>query len=102
MTTRILTPGKGSFPITCSAFGRNYTASGPGVVQDVPDQDAQILGANGWQIIALVGTTAQRPNNPSMTPAMPFAGQEYVDTTLGAVIVFDGTTWRNAITGAAV
>lgn len=99
MTTRVFPPARG--PFSCPAFGRNYSAN-PGTYLDVPDQDAQILGANGWTSLGLVGTTAQRPANIQTTPPQPFAGQEYLDTSIAAVIFFDGAAWRNPLTGAAV
>lgn len=101
MTTRLLPPGKSTFPLSVTVNGRTYTAAAAGIV-DVPDCDAMPLAANGWSVVARVGTTSQRPLNPAMCPSEPFPNQEYVDTTLGAVIVFDGATWRNVLTGAAV
>ncbi|BDU77993.1 hypothetical protein [Mesoterricola sediminis] len=98
MTTRVLPP---NYPKTSEAYGRVYVGS-PGVTQDVPDGDALILGANGWNILGRVGPTSQRPLNNSTVPREPFAGMEYIDTTLGALIIFDGSAWRNAATGAIV
>ncbi len=83
--------------------GKAYAAT-PVTVIDVSDADSAFLASNGWTRIALSGTTAQRPStNPNVNP--PYAasaGLHYVDTTLNAVIVFDGQTWRSPITGAAV
>jgi hypothetical protein len=99
MTTRVLPAPRGVPSV--NTFGRIYTGV-PGTTQDVPDQDAQILGANGWIILGLVGTTSQRPVNIQTCPTQPFPSQEFFDTTLGAWIIFDGLTWRNVTTGAAV
>ncbi len=77
--------------------GRTYTTP-VGTPIDVPDFDAFIMLANGWTSIdksAGVGTTAQRPN-----PATK--GLTYLDTTTGMHIQYDGKTWRNPVTGAAV
>jgi hypothetical protein len=61
----------------------------------VPDFDAQALGANGWLLTAKdgTGTTAQRPS-------APFIDARYYDTDVGAILVYDGAAWLNAITGA--
>ena len=99
MTTRVLPAPRGISPILVS--GRNYIGV-LGTPQDVPDQDAAILGANGWLVLGLVGTTAQRPLNPQSTPAQPYLNQGYYDTTVAAWIAWDGLNWRNIISGAAV
>lgn len=95
MLTRVLPPSStGNASITVN--GRTYTTSN-GAAIDVPDFDAQVMGANGWKIAAPdgSGTTAERPPKPTN-------GMRYLDTTLGVVIVFDGKFWRNKITGASV
>ena len=78
---------------------------------DVPDHDADILVANGWDMPCMfgIGTTAQRPStianlgSPLGAVGNPDGPDDlYHDTTVGAIIFFDGATWRNAITGAAV
>jgi hypothetical protein len=50
------------------------------------------------------GTTSQRPQGTTSTSATPAApGMQFLDTTLGLVIVCDQSlTWRNPVTGAAV
>jgi|GEM_PF-1715770 len=82
--------------------GRTYTGA-MGTVYDVPDHDADALEANGWTRVEAVGTTAERPNFTA-TPAGAAlsAGRRFLDTTVGALIVWDGATWRNPATGAAV
>ena len=75
--------------------GRAYSVAAGSTI-DVPNMDAQICAANGWvQIGNGSGTTAQRP-------ALPYVGQLYVDTTLGYMVVFEGTAWRNPATAAVV
>jgi hypothetical protein len=75
--------------------GRSYTTTVGGTA-DVPDYDAAELESNGWLAMGMVGTTAQRPTGPAK-------GQEYIDTTLTAVVAWDGVAnWRNKITGALV
>jgi len=92
-------------PITKSPIvtpgGRTF-AQTPGQAIDVVASDAEFLAANGWLSIGQSGTTAQRPTaNPSAGAYVAQPGTVYVDTTLAAVIVWDGTTWRNVLTGAA-
>jgi hypothetical protein len=98
----MLPPSNAAFQIT-TANGRNYAAA-PGTVADVPDFDAQVLAANGWVKVGWSGPTTARPPANQVTAAPYFAvpGCHFVDTTLAAVIVFDGATWRNPVTGAAV
>jgi hypothetical protein len=71
--------------------------------QNVPDVDADVLGTNGWAIVSIAGTTAQRPVSVTVTPPYGVGpGTQYYDTTLGAIIVYDGITCRNPVSGAAV
>lgn len=80
--------------------GRSYSGT-PGSVADIPDQDAQILGANGWVNVGPSGATAQRPTSTS-APLKAAPGLHYWDTTLSKMVVFDGVTWRDPATGSAV
>jgi hypothetical protein len=80
--------------------GRNYSGS-PGSVADIPDMDAQVLGANGWVKVASSGTTAQRPTATS-APVNAAPGTQYWDVTLSKLVVFDGKNWRDPATGNAV
>ncbi len=88
--------------------GRTYNVA-PGNVLDMLDHDAMVAAGNGWTPVlgllagmdAQVGTTAQRPGHASGDPRAR-RGQLYIDTTVNAVIVWDGLAWRNALTGAAV
>lgn len=93
MNIQVHPPGAGK--TTTTVNGRSYTAT-PGTPITVPDFDAVELVANGWIETASggSGTTAQRPSSPK-------AGTSYHDTTLGAIVKFDGKAWRNALTGAA-
>jgi hypothetical protein len=92
-TIRLLPPLDVKFQ-TLTTNGRNHSAA-PGVVHDVIDFDADSLGGNGWTRVGEVGATAQRPVNPAR-------GKLFTDTSVGAMIIFDGATWRNPATGAAV
>ena len=102
-TLRLLPPPEIAYR-SLTVNGRSYSAA-PGAVLDVPDFDAEILLANGWiagtpictcgQAHGGIGATAARPSPPAR-------GMHFYDTTVGADIVFDGNTWRNAVTAAAV
>jgi hypothetical protein len=90
MTVQVM-PG-GSSPTTVVIFGRTYTCA-VGSVITVPDADALVLMANGWIRSAVgTGTTAQRP-------ATPLVNQTFYDTTVGAVMVFNGKGWARHDTG---
>jgi hypothetical protein len=86
--------------------GRSYGPLQPGTVIDVPSFDSEILQANGWALVAQVGPTSARPT-PSLNPVGPEGSQagpgaKYHDSTIGALIVTDGVTWRSAVNGDAV
>ena len=92
ITVRFVTAnGKAS---AISFSGRTYTCAANSFV-DVPYTDAPTMSANGFIQVAGSGTTAQRPT-------VPFSAQLYHDTTLNMVVIFEGTSWRNPATGAAV
>lgn len=84
--------------------GRLYPPVAPGTMIDVPDFDAAGLCGNGYTRIALSGPTSARPStNPNMSPPYVAApGVLFLDTTLGKLIVHDGVTWRDPVTGSAV
>ena len=93
MTMRVFAPVGGGQK---ELGGITYKAAEGGYL-DVPEPIALVLVANGW-VRASVGstdTTANRPTNPAKNT-------HFIDTTLGYEIVFDGKTWRNKATGAAV
>jgi hypothetical protein len=87
--------GGGNNPITLN--GRTYTA---GAFIDMPDFDGSVAAANGWTIMGYVGTTAQRPTPQDPAPILS-VGLKYVDTTLGKLVSWDGSTWRDPVTGLA-
>ena len=104
MTIRML--GKwsnaGQAPTYWGATGVAYS----GWVIDAGPSDVLALTAAGWTPIAGVngnqaalppaqsGSTKSRP-----LPGAVAAGQTYVDTSLGAVVVWDGAYWRNPLDG---
>jgi hypothetical protein len=100
MTTRRMLPPPAVNQQTRIVNGRTYTGA-PGTVQDILDTDAMMLSANGWVDCGQSGPTGARPT--SAVAAYPLvAGVQYVDTTLNAVIRYDGSAWRNVLTGASV
>jgi hypothetical protein len=96
---RMFPPPSGAFQNT-TVNGRSYAAS-PGSKLDVPEQDAHQLEANGWIRGAYVGPTSGRPN-VGMGVFVAQRGSRYFDTTVGAMIEFDGATWRSLVDGSAV
>ncbi len=83
---------------TVVANGRTYTAT-PGNSLDVPDFDSGILAANGWIRVALSGATTARPSTAT-APHLPAKDLRFYDTTLSAIVIYDGATWRTP-TGAS-
>jgi hypothetical protein len=88
---------------TVSVNGRTYSGA-PGQVLDVPDFDAGVLAANGWTRVAFSGPTASRPTaNAANGPyGVAAPGMQFMDTTLGYIVVFNGAEWINPASGAAV
>jgi hypothetical protein len=107
MQTRMLSPAATGplgvmrqNPVTVN--GRVYTPA-IGATFDVPDFDSAMLAANGWLLIAPSGPSTSRPSATASTPPyIAGTGTKFFDQTLAALIVFDGQTWRNPATGAAV
>ena len=94
MTMRVLPPSAAAK--TTAANGRTYTCAAASYL-DVPDQDAAILEANGWIIVAHmgVGVTTSRP-------ASPTKNQVFFDSTLGYTIRYTGKSWVNPANGNVV
>jgi hypothetical protein len=89
---------------TTTTYSRSYTGS-PGQVFDIPDGDAQILGAAGWVLVCPSGPTSARPTTSSLDAPGGYVaakGVKFFDTTLSQSIVFDGATWRDPATGESV
>jgi hypothetical protein len=99
MATRLFPPPAARSPIRVG--GRTYLP-GAAAVQDVHDADASVLLANGWTAVAAVGVTAERPvpGDGTVPAGANLRGAEFIDVSLGAVVVHDGSVWRNALTGA--
>lgn len=87
-----------------STNGRAYRGQ-PGQTLDVPDFDAAVLAGNGWARVGPVGTTAQRPVANGQSPRLtdPYnitPGFQFMDTTLGKIVVWDGQNWRDPSSGS--
>jgi hypothetical protein len=77
---------------------RAYSAT-VGVAIDIPGDlagDAALLANAGFIALGSSGATSARPTNNLK------AGQWHIDTTLGFAVFYDGTVWRNPISGASV
>ena len=99
MSTKRMLPSNTAHTTTV-INGRTYTAVA-GTTVDVPQWNADELGANGWFDVAGLasvgsGTTAARPTTGLVV------GSKYLDTTLAYIVVYDGATWRNPSSGASV
>lgn len=81
---------------TITVNGNTYTCASGGWIS-VPLADARAMMDQGWNTNHAQGdgTTAQRPTSP-------ITGTTFLDTTLGAMIGWDGQNWRNTVTGAVV
>jgi hypothetical protein len=103
-------------PITANAHGctgRVYRVP-LGEMADVPAADVQMLGANGFLLVAgdaPVGPTADRPRSrPNIVqPGAPpifgeqlRIGQRYLDTDVRALVVWTGKAWVDVLTGKGV
>ena len=98
---RLIAPARAASPI--SVFGRTYQQT-PGNVVDVPSGDTGTLLTAGWRCVGLSGTSAQRPAQGQAVVGLDglVPGLEYLDTTLGRCIFFDGLLWRDPATGSPV
>jgi hypothetical protein len=97
-TIRMISPARGTQVLnTGTPSPRIYDGRTAGVVVDVPINDSQYLGANGWINIGPSGPTSARPVDQLVGVRSAF-----LDTTIGQLIIFDGATWRSAVTGSAV
>ena len=104
LPNEIVMPGDGaanpfSIPVPQGAQSRTYRCA-PGSAITVPGEDAQILRVQGWVGIKNALVIGEGPT--SGRPVPQFQGQLYVDTTIGATVIWGGpkTGWLNSITGA--
>lgn len=109
-TVRMFSTSTATQTISTGGGVRSYTPA-PGTVFDVPREDAEKLAANGFFYVGIgggrgspepaqVGTTSARPTQAAVAvPLQP--GTQYIDTTIGKIIVWDGAIFRD-YTGSAV
>ncbi|WP_053292752.1 hypothetical protein [Burkholderia pseudomallei] len=83
-----------------TAAGRPYSAS-PGNPISVPAEDAMILGGWGW-ILGARGNPMVTEGPSANRPTAPVVNDRHLDYDCGLQIFWDGATWRDPITGAAV
>lgn len=98
VTNVVLAPGdKALNPITIPGTTRKYTCAA-GAVIAVPDFDAGILRTSGW-----VKTHGGTTGPTSGRPVTPDIGTYYLDTTVGAQVVYLGPKqgWVHHATGAS-
>jgi hypothetical protein len=95
MATVRFTPPASNGAVTIKVNGRTYTCAQAATI-DVPDFDAAIMAGNGWINLGdLVGTTAQRPTGVPI-------GTRYSDTSLSAIVVWNGKSWIHFQNGTVV
>jgi hypothetical protein len=99
MTTHRMLPPSNVQQRTQIINGRTYVGV-TGTAYDIADFDAAGLSANGWIDCGVSGPTSARPSS-AVAPNPLFVGCEFIDTTVNAVLRFDGASWRNVITGAS-
>jgi len=83
--------------ITMPSGTRHDGTANPFVDAEV--HEARILSANGWIPVcadqnAQVGATTSRPTTGL------YPGLQYMDTTLGFIVTYDGLNWKRPDTGA--
>ncbi len=95
LNRRLLPPVNVGQQTITTPSGRVYTAA-PGAFLDVPDNiDASTLEGNGWTFVAFSGPTSGRPGTALTSTPMATPGFRYYDTTISALAIFDGATWRS-------
>jgi hypothetical protein len=100
MNIRLLPPAPVSDQ-TRVVNGRSYFAA-PGSVIDVYDADAAMPEANSWIAVAPSGPTSARPVT-TLGLYTASAGQcFFFDTTISKLVIYDGASWRDPVTGNAV
>jgi hypothetical protein len=81
---------------------RRYYTAGLGSTVDAQglvDADAAVISSQGFIPVALVGTTAARNSTPASYWRV---GQQFLDSTLGITLIWNGSAFINPATGGAV
>jgi hypothetical protein len=105
-TRRVLPPSNVQKQTMTVGNGSRTITGTPGNVFDIASFDAASLGANGWLDLFDSGPTSARPvagiiMNPGQTTTLS-VGAVFLDTSINAIIAWDGAAWRNVLTGASV
>lgn len=82
---------------------RSYTAGAGQYIDALGDPasgDAATLGSQGFIAICASGPTSSRPNFATSSVGIGVRDVLFLDTTLGKIVVFDGASWRDPVTGA--
>jgi hypothetical protein len=91
--------------VSASFNGRTYSCAAGSTI-DVIESDAITLESRGFLRLGVVGATANRPtyppnaNSDSRIVANPL-GYEFIDSTIGKVVRYNGATWVDVVTGAS-
>jgi hypothetical protein len=75
--------------------GRTYFPIAAGGFLDVTADPSALASQGLFAVGDSSGTTAQRPTGVRV-------GWLHLDTTLGKIVAFDGTSWRDPVTGGVV
>lgn len=94
---QVMPPADGLHP-DITVHGRKYSCA-VGSIITVPFDDGKAMCSNGWTATCAGGSG---PSSDRPTPQRGLPGAEFHDTTIGAIIRWDGRSWRNVLTGAAV
>ena len=89
-----------NIPTNITVNGRSYVGT-VGAYQTVPLVDGQVMLANGWISTCARGSgaTIDRPLPGSIDVQAGKPGATFHDTTVGALIAWDGINWRTVVTG---
>ncbi len=101
LPNQIVMPGDGApNPFTIPGTTRTYTCSAGSSISVVGD-DANILRNAGW--VSANGAAVIGSGATSGRPANALIGQAYIDTTVGAIVIYGGRKagWLHHCTGAS-
>jgi hypothetical protein len=89
-------------PPTPASGAKFYNAPGAAIAQgnvlDVAGDEtsvdvATLISSGNFVLLGQVGTTSARPTYPRQ-------GQQFIDTTVGTLLTYDGAAWRD-VTGTS-
>jgi hypothetical protein len=82
---------------------RSYAATAGGYIDAVGDPasgDASALSSQGFIPICASGPTASRPVFSTTSVGVGIRDVLYLDTTISKIVVWDGSAWRDPVTGS--